>query len=99
MVTINEIIALAERAKNGGINRIYCHHTGGLYKMNSVISLLDITLANINASVIPNSSYCFPIILSSLVYLISKYILNNKCASVNILFMCFGVSLCDVYLI
>ena len=36
MVTINEIIALAERAKNGGINRIYCHHTGGLYKMNSV---------------------------------------------------------------
>lgn len=36
MVTINEIIALAERAKNSGINRIYCHHTGGLYKMNSV---------------------------------------------------------------
>ena len=36
MTTINEIIALAERAKNNGINRIYCHHTGGLYKMNSV---------------------------------------------------------------
>lgn len=36
MVTINEIIALAKRAKNSGINRIYCHHTGGLYKMNSV---------------------------------------------------------------
>ena len=36
MVTINEIIALAERAKNSGINRIYCHHIGGLYKMNNV---------------------------------------------------------------
>ena len=70
-----------------------------LAKKTEDISLFDITFANINASVIPNSSYCFPIILSSLVYLISKYILNNKCASVNILFMCFGVSLCDVYLI
>ena len=36
MTTINEIIALAERAKNSSIKRIYCHHTAGLYQMNGV---------------------------------------------------------------
>lgn len=32
-MTVNELIALAKRAK-GQINRIYLHHTGGLYKQN-----------------------------------------------------------------
>ena len=36
MTTINEIIALAERAKKSSIKRIYSQHTAPIYQMKGV---------------------------------------------------------------